>query len=184
MDDPQPLVPPQCCWLWSHALLAHLQVTSFPLMSTHAADVYTRRRWRRIQYLGDKFWSRWRREYLQNQQRNQKWCDNQERSARRCGSCKGWGASQQLANGTGNGCCEEQRWKGAESSSSWQRKTEKGMSTFDQSANLSCWCQLTPLTSNCTTNILARMIVILGRGVSRTHTRLQQNYLFTVSLIS
>ena len=34
---------------------------------------YCRSRWRRVQYLLDQFWIRWRREYLQTLQRRQKW---------------------------------------------------------------------------------------------------------------
>ena len=36
-------------------------------------DLYVRRRWRRVQYLADQFWTRWRREYLQSLQRRPKW---------------------------------------------------------------------------------------------------------------
>ena len=37
-------------------------------------DLYARRRWRRVQYHANLFWSRWKREYLQSlQQRRQKW---------------------------------------------------------------------------------------------------------------
>ena len=36
-------------------------------------DVYLRRRWRRVQYLTNLFWSRWRREYLVTLQERQKW---------------------------------------------------------------------------------------------------------------
>ncbi|XP_028416432.1 uncharacterized protein LOC114540496 [Dendronephthya gigantea] len=36
-------------------------------------DLYARRRWRKIQYLADQFWIRWKREYLQNQQSRSKW---------------------------------------------------------------------------------------------------------------
>ena len=46
-----------------------------PLGLAVPADIYARRRWRRIQYLADNFWSRWRREYLQNLQHRQKWCE-------------------------------------------------------------------------------------------------------------
>lgn len=41
-------------------------------------DLYSRKRWRRVQYLANEFWSRWRNEYLQNLQIRQKW----ERSSR------------------------------------------------------------------------------------------------------
>ncbi|KAK6186381.1 hypothetical protein SNE40_008426 [Patella caerulea] len=36
-------------------------------------DVYSRKRWRRVQYLANVFWTRWRVEYLQNLQTRQKW---------------------------------------------------------------------------------------------------------------
>ena len=38
------------------------------------ADKYSRRRWRRVQHLANKFWSRWRKEYLLNLQTQAKWC--------------------------------------------------------------------------------------------------------------
>lgn len=36
-------------------------------------DVYLRKRWRRVQFLCEQFWSRWRREYLANLTLRQKW---------------------------------------------------------------------------------------------------------------
>jgi len=36
-------------------------------------DIYARKRWRRVQYLMEQFWSRWSREYLQNLSERQKW---------------------------------------------------------------------------------------------------------------
>ena len=36
-------------------------------------DMYARKRWRRVQYLMEQFWSRWRKEYLQNLSERQKW---------------------------------------------------------------------------------------------------------------
>lgn len=36
-------------------------------------DLYSRKRWRRTQYLVHQFWSRWRLEYLQNLQVRSKW---------------------------------------------------------------------------------------------------------------
>ena len=36
-------------------------------------DVYARKRWRRIQYLTEQFWSRWKQEYLQNLNECKKW---------------------------------------------------------------------------------------------------------------
>lgn len=38
-----------------------------------AADLYSRRRWRRVQYLADQFWVRWKREYVQTLQKRSKW---------------------------------------------------------------------------------------------------------------
>ena len=36
-------------------------------------DLYSRKHWRRIQYLVDQFWVRWRSEYIQNLQLRNKW---------------------------------------------------------------------------------------------------------------
>ena len=36
-------------------------------------DLYARQQWRRVQYLADKFWSRWSREYLLSLQERSKW---------------------------------------------------------------------------------------------------------------
>ena len=38
-------------------------------------DLYGLRRWRCTQYLADQFWRRWRREYLNEQQRQEKWLE-------------------------------------------------------------------------------------------------------------
>ena len=38
-------------------------------------DLYSIRRWRRIQYLSDQFWRRWQREYCLLQQKHKKWYD-------------------------------------------------------------------------------------------------------------
>lgn len=37
------------------------------------ADVYLKKRWRRVQYLINEFWSRWKKEFLQSLQTRQKW---------------------------------------------------------------------------------------------------------------
>ncbi|KAI2666778.1 hypothetical protein H4Q32_026472 [Labeo rohita] len=36
-------------------------------------DIYLRRRWRRVQYLANEFWQRWKKEYLLSLQQRQKW---------------------------------------------------------------------------------------------------------------
>ena len=37
------------------------------------ADIYCKRRWRHVQHLANEFWSRWRKEYLQEIQQRTKW---------------------------------------------------------------------------------------------------------------
>ena len=36
-------------------------------------DIYCRRQWRRVQYLANEFWPRWKKEYLSSLQARQKW---------------------------------------------------------------------------------------------------------------
>ena len=67
-DDPndlEPLTP-------NHILLVKSGPT-FPPGLFSSADHYVKRRWRQVQYLADVFWSRWKKEYLSNLQRRQKW---------------------------------------------------------------------------------------------------------------
>ena len=44
-----------------------------PPGSFSAADVYCRKRWRRVQHISNEFWSRWRKEYLQTLQERNSW---------------------------------------------------------------------------------------------------------------
>ena len=44
-----------------------------PPGSFQREDMYCRRRWRRVQHLSNEFWSKWRKEYLQNVQSRSKW---------------------------------------------------------------------------------------------------------------
>jgi hypothetical protein len=44
-----------------------------PPGSFESADLYCRKRWRRVQYLANEFWQRWRKEYLSSLQARQKW---------------------------------------------------------------------------------------------------------------
>jgi hypothetical protein len=42
------------------------------------ADVYSKKRWRRVQYLINEFWSHWKKEFLQSLQTRQKWVQPQK----------------------------------------------------------------------------------------------------------
>ena len=44
-----------------------------PPGSFQREGMYCRRRWRRVQHLSNEFWSKWRKEYLQNVQSRSKW---------------------------------------------------------------------------------------------------------------
>jgi len=53
-----------------------LKVGTFPSLSPGVflnTDVYSKHRWRQVQYMADQFWARWSREYLQTLQVRQKW---------------------------------------------------------------------------------------------------------------
>ena len=64
-NDLEPLTP-------NHLLLLKGQ-TLLPPGLFQKSDLYSRRRWRQIQYLSDIFWKRWVREYLPTLQERQKW---------------------------------------------------------------------------------------------------------------
>ena len=61
----EPLTP-------NHILTGKSCVTIAPPGVFQKEDLYTRRRWRRTQYLANLFWTRWRNEYLLLQQQRQK----------------------------------------------------------------------------------------------------------------
>ena len=63
---PEPLTP-------NHLLTAKSKVIWSPPGDFQQADMYFRKRWRRVQYLANEFWTRWRQEYLQSLQLRQKW---------------------------------------------------------------------------------------------------------------
>ena len=63
---PEPITP-------NHLLTLKAKVVLPPPGNFSRPDLYSRRRWRRIQYLSDQFWRRWQREYCLLQQKRQKW---------------------------------------------------------------------------------------------------------------
>ena len=66
-DDPKPLTP---------AMLLNLRGNSSSVVEpTTEADLlaYGSKRWKRVQYLSDQFWTRWRTDYLQSLQHRRKW---------------------------------------------------------------------------------------------------------------
>lgn len=62
----EPLTPNDLLTMKSKVLLP-------PPGNYQKGDLYSRKRWRCIQYLAKEFWSRWRKEYLQNLQVRNKW---------------------------------------------------------------------------------------------------------------
>ncbi|XP_077865842.1 uncharacterized protein LOC144352833 [Saccoglossus kowalevskii] len=66
----EPLSPSQILTLKSNVVLP-------PPGEFQRADVYCRHRWRRVQYLTNEFWSRWKTEFLPTLQERQKWVASQ-----------------------------------------------------------------------------------------------------------
>ena len=62
----EPLTP-------NHLLTLKPKVVLPPPGQFQRADLYSRKWWRRVQYLSNEFWLRWRREFLHNLQSRQKW---------------------------------------------------------------------------------------------------------------
>ena len=65
-DDWSPLTP-------NHILTMKAKVVVPPPGCFQGDDMYLHKRWRRVQYLANLFWSRWRREYIHNLQERSKW---------------------------------------------------------------------------------------------------------------
>ena len=66
--------PNDLCALSPSNILTHKTSTFLPppgVFQRH--DVYCRKRWRKVQYLADQFWFRWRKEFLVEQQQRSKW---------------------------------------------------------------------------------------------------------------
>ena len=57
----------------SNLLTMKSKVIMPPSGSFGRPDLYSRRRWRRIQHIADEFWNRWRKEFLTSLQSRSKW---------------------------------------------------------------------------------------------------------------
>ncbi|KAI7794630.1 hypothetical protein IRJ41_016937, partial [Triplophysa rosa] len=69
LTDPKSLTP-----ISPNHLLTMKSVTALPPPGEFVReDIYSRKRWRRVQYLAEQFWNRWRKEYLANIISRQKW---------------------------------------------------------------------------------------------------------------
>lgn len=69
ISDPkgeEPLTP-------NHLLTMKTSVPLPPPGKFVAEDLYAKKRWRRVQYLTEQFWSRWKKEYLANITLRQRW---------------------------------------------------------------------------------------------------------------
>ena len=65
-DFPEPITP-------NHILTMKSNILLQPPGNFVREDMYSRKRWRRVQYLLNVFWTRWKSEYLQNLQERKKW---------------------------------------------------------------------------------------------------------------
>lgn len=63
---PEPLTP-------NHILTIKSAIILPPPGQFGKDDLYLRKRWRRVQFLANGFWQRWKRKYLLNLQQRQKW---------------------------------------------------------------------------------------------------------------
>ena len=57
----------------SHLLTMKSKVVMPPPHAFGKPDLYCRRHWRRVQHICNKFWNRWRKEFLATLQERQKW---------------------------------------------------------------------------------------------------------------
>ena len=66
-ESPEPLTP-------NHLLTSKTEVVLSPPGSFERLDLYSRKRWRRVQFFANQFWTRWRtREYSSLFQHRRKW---------------------------------------------------------------------------------------------------------------
>lgn len=63
---PEPLTP-------NHILTMKSTIITPPPGEFVREDLYLQKRWKRVQYLANIFWTRWRKEYLLNLQQRRKW---------------------------------------------------------------------------------------------------------------
>lgn len=66
VTSPSPLSPINLLTMKSKVVLP-------PPGKFESADMYSRKRWRRVQHISNEFWVRWRKEYLQSLQTRNKW---------------------------------------------------------------------------------------------------------------
>ena len=66
MDDLNPLTP-------NHLLTMKSSMVVPPPGNVKKNDVYTRKRWRHVQYIANVFWARWKKEYRVTLQEQQQW---------------------------------------------------------------------------------------------------------------
>nr|XP_020464125.1 uncharacterized protein LOC109964879 [Monopterus albus] len=64
--SPEPLTP-------NHLIMMKSKVALPPPGKFVKEDIYAAKRWRRVQFLTEQFWSRWKKEYLLNVSTRQKW---------------------------------------------------------------------------------------------------------------
>ena len=64
--SPVPLTP-------NHVLTMKSKSPSPPPGPFHVQDLYLKKRWRRVQYLLQQFWARWKKEYIASISKRQKW---------------------------------------------------------------------------------------------------------------
>ena len=62
----------------NHLLTMKSSVILAPPGNFQRADVYSRKRWRRVQQFTNEFWQCWRKSYLQSLQTRQKWTTPQK----------------------------------------------------------------------------------------------------------
>ena len=67
-ESAEPLTP-------IHLLTLKTDIVLPPPGDFQRPDLYSRKRWRRIQYMTNQFWIRWQREYFTLQYKRQKWND-------------------------------------------------------------------------------------------------------------